>query len=141
MKRTMDCLPEYVIGRMLQLLPKYHAGYSIDYIHYYKMMHMGKLNEYHRYVQLCSIPKKQFTPQDHAIYELGKNTRPLWTHLYNNDFITRCIVTLQKHLKHSYITYVILHDVLENEVKHVEMNEDKMAMLEMLKFMIGKPRI
>ena len=145
-------VPEEDIRYMMKSMPKSYRGYSRSYLHSCKMARMGKSEEYFRYVHLCSKPMEQFTPKDQAIYALGMQTRPLWTDLYESPFILQCVISLHKHLKERFIIYVILHDVIENEFKHILSNKmviheissytmANMAMLEMLKFILGKPRI
>lgn len=149
---TSEWVHEDAIICMMTSMPKSYLGYSRSYLHGRKMARMGKSKEYFRYLHLCSKPMEQFTPKDQAIYALGMQTRPLWTDLYESPFILQCVISLHKHLKERFIIYVILHDVIENEFKHIvsnkrvihEISSDtmaNMAMLEMLKFILGKPRI
>ena len=149
---TSEWVHEEAIRCMMKSMKPFYRGYSRSYLHGRKMTRLGKLEEYFRYVHLCSKPMEQFTPKDRDIYALGMQTRPLWTDLYESPFILQCVLSLHKHLEERFIIYVILHDVIENEFKHISSNKmvihelssatmANMAMLEMLKFILGKPRI
>jgi len=151
-KMTSEWVHEDALRCMMKSMPQFYRGYSMAYLHSCKMAHMGKMEEYFRYVHLCSKPMEQFISKDRDIYALGMHTRPLWTDLYERPFILQCLLSLHTHLEERFIIYVILHDVIENEFKHISSNKmvihemssatmANMAMLEMLKFILGKPRI